>query len=108
MTFVHRFLSDDCGFVVSSELVMIATIVVIGLIAGLTSVRDQVIMELGDVSIAVTRTTQSYSFSGVTSHAGSTAGTVFRDRRDFCDTGIDNSNNLIPNVIIGTPASPEN
>jgi hypothetical protein len=78
-------LRDDRGFIVSSELVLIATIVVIGLITGLVTVRDQVIMELADVADAISEVDQSYSFSRVVAHAASTAGTQFNDEPDFCE-----------------------
>lgn len=81
-------LRDDRGFVVSSELVLIATIVVIGLITGLVTVRDQVLTELADVADAISEVNQSYSWSGVTAHAASTAGSVFVDLTDFCDAGV--------------------
>ncbi|MEY4179963.1 MAG: hypothetical protein RLY70_3537, partial [Planctomycetota bacterium] len=45
--------SDDRGFVVSSELVLIATVVVIGLLTGLAAVRDALISELSDVAGAI-------------------------------------------------------
>ena len=77
--------NDEAGFVVSSELVIIATLVVIGLIAGLSTVRDQVIGELVDIADAVSSVNHSYQFSGITSHSGSSAGTAFLDRPDFCD-----------------------
>jgi len=80
--------SDEAGFVVSSELILIATLVVIGLIAGLTTIRDQVIGELADVASAVSSVNHDYSFSGITSHSGSTAGTVFNDQLDFCDDPV--------------------
>lgn len=78
-------LRDDRGFVVSSELVLIATIVVIGLITGLVTVRDQVILELADVADAISEIDQSYSYGGVTAHAASTSGTLFNDAQDFCE-----------------------
>ncbi len=80
-------LKDEAGFVVSTELVLIATILVIGLIVGQTTLRDQVVTELADVADAVSAIDQSYQFSDVTGHASSTAGTVFDDQADFCDAG---------------------
>jgi hypothetical protein len=76
---------DERGFVVSSEMVMLATIVVIGMVAGLTTVRDQTIQELADVADAFSEVDQSLSYSGVTSHAASSAGSLFNDLRDFCE-----------------------
>jgi Flp pilus assembly pilin Flp len=82
-----RLWRDQRGFVISTELVLIAVLLVIGLIAGLTTVRDQVVQELGDLAAAIGAINQSYSFSGVTGHSSSTAGSVFADLADFCDTG---------------------
>ncbi len=78
-------LKDEAGFVVSTELVLIATILVIGLIVGQTTLRDQVVTELADVADAISAIDQSYAFSDVTGHSSSTAGTVFDDEADFCD-----------------------
>ena len=69
-----RLLNDDAGFIVSIELIMIATIAVIGLVVGMTSVRDGVTSELSDVAGAVQDLNQSYDFNGVTGHSASTAG----------------------------------
>jgi Flp pilus assembly pilin Flp len=56
-----RLVRDEAGFVVSAELVLVATIVVIGMITGLSTVRDQVVTELADVADAVSAVNQSYS-----------------------------------------------
>ena len=76
--------TDDTGFVVSAELVLIATVVVIGVLVGLVTIRDQVLQELADTGASIARFNQSYSFSGITGHAASVAGTRFIDRIDFC------------------------
>ena len=84
--------NDNAGFVVSIELILIATIAVIGLIAGMTSVRDGVVSELSDVAGSVQDLNQSYSYNGVTGHAASTAGSDFTDNLDFCDSTDDPAN----------------
>jgi hypothetical protein len=76
---------DDLGFVVSAELVLIGTILVIGMIVGLATVRDQVVQELGDFALAIGQVNQSYSFSGITGHTSSVSGSEFADTVDFCD-----------------------
>lgn len=81
--------SDEAGFIVSAELVLIATIMVIGLIVGLATVRDQVIQELADVAAAISNINQSYSWSAVTGHTSSVAGSQFDDTQDFCDEDLD-------------------
>ncbi|MCD0462707.1 hypothetical protein [Roseiconus lacunae] len=81
--------NDDAGFVVSIELVLISTICVIGLLTGLTAVRDGVVSELSDTAGAVQDLNQSYSYNGVTGHSASTAGSNFQDSLDFCDSPND-------------------
>lgn len=91
MTLVKRLWQDQTGFIVSAELVLISTVVVIGMLVGLVTIRDQVVQELGDLADALSEVDQSYSYSGITGHASSTAGTIFNDTHDYCeqDTGSD-------------------
>lgn len=99
-----QFWVDDRGFVVSSELVLIATIVVIGLLAGLTTLRDQVALEMGDVAQSISVINQSYSLSGVTGHTARSAGSQFGDTRDFCSGfRVDDFGNVIGRVNPVTP-----
>ncbi len=56
-----RLWQDDAGFVISAELILVATIVVIGLIVGLAAYRDSIVQELGDTAAAVGALNQSYS-----------------------------------------------
>lgn len=85
MNLVQRLWADEAGFIVSSEMVLIASIAVLGMIVGLSTVRDQVTGELADVANAVGTINQSYSYSGLTGHSSSVAGTDFTDALDFCD-----------------------
>jgi Flp pilus assembly pilin Flp len=82
-----RLWQDEAGFVVSSELVLIATILVIGMVVGLHTVRNAVVQELGDVAMAIGAINQTYSFAGATGHSSSTAGSQYADLDDFCDEG---------------------
>ena len=87
----HNLWNDDAGFVVSVELILISTITVIGLLAGLTSVRDGVVSELSDVAGAVQDLNQSYSYNGVVGHSSTNVGSNFTDSLDFCDSADDPS-----------------
>ena len=78
---------DEDGAVVSIEYLLIGTICGIGVIAGLTSLRDGVVTELADVGGAVGWLNQAYAIGGIKSHCSSTAGTFCPDFVDFCDTG---------------------
>jgi Flp pilus assembly pilin Flp len=81
----NRLWHDEAGAVVSAELVLVATILVIGMIVGLKSVRDAVVSELADVGQAISNVNQSYRYGGVTGHYAQTMGSNFQDDTDFCD-----------------------
>jgi len=86
-----RLWKDDSGFIATTDLLLICTILVIGTVVGLTTLRDQVVQELGDLGAAFAGLNQSYSFAAVTLvFNGSTftvAGSEFQDMTDDCDTG---------------------
>jgi hypothetical protein len=84
-----RLLNDEAGFVVSSELALIATILVIGLIVGLVAIRDAVVQELGDIAGSIGNINQTYSYTGVTGHTASTSGSLRSDTTDNCDVPAD-------------------
>lgn len=85
----NKLWNDEAGFIVSIELILIATIAILGLITGLTAVRDAVVSELSDVAGAVQDLNQCYSFFGVAGHSGSTCGSDYVDMTDFCDDADD-------------------
>ncbi len=103
---IRRLMQDQSGFIISTELILVATVLVIGLIAGLVTVRDQVVTELGDFAAAISDLDQSYSFGNVVSPSGSTNGSNFVDLVAFCDTAgsqESNTNNaciLIANSLV--------
>lgn len=55
----------QAGFIVSAELILIATILVIGLIVGMVAIRDATVAEMEDVAEAIGALDQSYFFNGV-------------------------------------------
>lgn len=86
---LRNFWNDDCGFIVSAELVLVATILVLGLIVGLVQVQAAIISELADVACAFGSLNQSYTLFGTSvsknGHVISTGGSSFRDQQDDCD-----------------------
>ncbi|MFI4876385.1 MAG: hypothetical protein ACIALR_13630, partial [Blastopirellula sp. JB062] len=86
MSLLKRIWNDEAGFIVSTELILIATIVVIGLVVGLSAVRDAVTAELSDVAGAIQDVDQSYTVWGVTGHSAAVAGSDYGDQQDWCDT----------------------
>ncbi len=85
MNMFRKLWLDEYGFILSSELVLIGTILVIGMITGLTSVRNAVVTELADVADAIGLIDQSYSYGSIQGHHAFTDGSEFNDRPDFCD-----------------------
>ena len=90
---LRKLWNDEAGAVLSAELVMVATILVIGMTVGLSAVRNSVVTELADLGQAISEIDQSYSYSGVTGHHSRTAGSKFRDAQDFCDRGLKSMGN---------------
>jgi hypothetical protein len=65
--------------------VLVATILVLGMVLGLTSLRNQVVQELVDVGQAIGSVSQSYAFAGTKKcGVGWTDGSFYTDRTDFC------------------------
>lgn len=83
--------ADECGFVISAELVLVLTIAVLAMIVGLHEVAVAVNTELNDVSGAIGALNQSFFFCGFTGGSASTklksafAGSSFTDTTDDCD-----------------------
>lgn len=57
---------DQCGAILSAELVLIMVLLVIGLIVGLTALRDAIALQLGDVAGAVAALDPGFEFGGLT------------------------------------------
>lgn len=90
---LRALLRDEAGFIISAELVLVATILVIGMIVGLSELQHAVVQELNDVGDAIGNLNQSYSFGGFLAlkNQGApgvkafTRGSVFADQADECD-----------------------
>jgi hypothetical protein len=72
------------GFIIISELLLIMSILVIGLVVGLVTLRNTFNSELEDVAQSIGDLNQSYAFSGVVNDNGSAvvAGSAFLDAGD--------------------------
>ena len=94
MQLTRTFWKDEAGFIVSAELILIATIAVLSLIVGMSEVAFGVNQELEDVGSAIGSVNQSYCFFGVRGHKGQAAGSQFHDQIDICD----GENDVVCNV----------
>jgi Flp pilus assembly pilin Flp len=63
LALLKKLLDDEGGFVVSSELILIATIVCLGMVVGLTEVTFAVSGELIDVANAYNRLNQGRRYN---------------------------------------------
>jgi Flp pilus assembly pilin Flp len=70
---------DDTGALLTVEWVFMATILVIGLVAGLKAVQSAVLNELEEIAGAIGGLSQSYSFGGTSGCCAFTAGSQFTD-----------------------------
>lgn len=84
--------NDENGFIVSGELVLVSTIAVLALIVGLSEVSGNINNELEDIGSAFGSMNQTFKVSGSCGHKGSSYGSQYKDKTDFCD-GADISNN---------------
>jgi hypothetical protein len=83
--------NDDCGALISSEFLFVATILVIGVIVGLTNVRDAVNAELSEFANALLALSQGYIISG----------------ESGCSASIDGSQAIdVPGLVTGPIKTP--
>ena len=87
---MRAFWNDDNGFVISAELALVLTIGILAAIVGLSEVAVAVNTELNDISNAIGRLDQSYSYTGFIGDGArklksTYSGSRFQDKPDDCD-----------------------
>ncbi len=100
--------ADDCGAVITAELVLVLTISVLALLVGLTEVSVALNTELNDISNAFGALVQQYSFTGFQGEDSKSAGKLksifygsrWDDAPDDCDA------NTSCDIVCGVPAGP--
>lgn len=86
--------NDEAGVILSAELVLVSTILVLGMIVGLVELQCSIVAELSDLSSAFGNLNQSYETSGFGSSKGGnqfkarTYGAAYTDRADTCDANL--------------------
>lgn len=84
---LRKLWNDEAGAIVSAEIVLVATILVIAMVTGLASLRDAVVTELADVGAAIANVDQTYTVGGITAHSAAISSSGYSDVADFCDDG---------------------
>ena len=103
---LRKLWSDEAGFIISAELVLVATILVIGLIVGMVSLRNQIVQELADVGQAIGSVSQSFAFAGTKGFPGCngtcawTDGSGYVDKRDFCQPASQDAGNVVGGMAL--------
>ncbi|WP_158773489.1 hypothetical protein [Cobetia sp. L2A1] len=72
---------SQAGFVMTTELVLILSVMVIGMVVGLVTMRDSLTAEMEDVAEAIGQLDQSYAFDGLVNGEG----TAFLEGSGFID-----------------------
>lgn len=85
MNVLRRLWKEQDGAIISSELVLVGTMLVIGMVTGISAVQTAVVTELADMASAIGSINQSYSYGGVVGHHAKTPGSLWRDAVDTCD-----------------------
>ena len=86
--------NDESGVILSAELVLIMTILVLGMVVGLVELQCSIVAELSDLSSAFGNLSQSFSISGFASSKGNnqfksrTLGARYTDNADTCDCDL--------------------
>ena len=78
-------LRDERGFVISAELVLISTVLVLGLAVALSAVKTALAGELSDVAGAIGKVNQTYYTHGFHGHGSRVYGSAFLDEEDSSD-----------------------
>ena len=90
---------DEGGSVLTSEVVLLATILVLGIVVGAKSFRDAAVTEWADYAQAIGRLDQSYNIPDVHGTDGTTIVVKGGHFLDFADVG---DNTSVP-VGVGDP-----
>ncbi|MCA9084406.1 MAG: hypothetical protein KDA81_10140 [Planctomycetaceae bacterium] len=85
--------NDENGVILSAELVLIGTILVLGMIVGLVELQCAVVGELSDLGDAIGNLDQSYCVPGMTSFKSTgikaqTSGAKYNDSPDEGDCNL--------------------
>ena len=92
---MRKLFNDEAGFIVSAELVLVLTIAVLGMVVGLTAIRDSIASEMCDLASAFGALDQSFNIPGIAKSRGTAglfhgqvSGAGYNDAQDICDCQV--------------------
>ncbi len=86
---VRQVRKETSGLIASMELLLVATVILLGMLTGMAAVRDSVVSEISDVGGSLQDLNQSYRIWGLVGHSGHSVGMGYQDGLDFCDSSGD-------------------
>ena len=89
MSIINALRNDENGFIVSAEIVLVGTILVLGVIVGLSEMSYGVNEELEDLGSAIGGINQTYYYTLASGKKGEVYGSTFLDFADECDSQTD-------------------
>src|SRR5262245_44946000 len=104
MSKLSRMWHDDQGAVIATEYLFVVTILVIGIIVGLSNLRAAVNAELTELGNAILALSQGYTIQGETGSGASVDGSQAIDTPGFL-TGSTQVPPVAPSVIDVQPAN---
>jgi hypothetical protein len=103
---LKRLWRDESAVVNTTDLILLTTLLGIGLIVGIVMLRNQVVQEYGDLSVAVGALDQGYSYPAKTVTIGANtytaAGSTYVDNSDIGD-GPDLPNDEPAGINVAVP-----
>lgn len=98
----QKFLADEAGVVLSSEMALVGTVGVLGMVVGLESVTCAVTSELNDLAGAFGAINQTYNYNSLNKarHAR-VSGSGYVDRADFCDCQLISQTDVVGTSGLG-------
>lgn len=99
---LRRLGACDRGVALTTEVVLVAIFMTIGMIVAFSAVRDSVVSEFADTGLAVQNSNQSFVVNGVGGASSTTAGYDYTDELDPCD-GEDIANGVLDFSFLEPP-----
>jgi len=88
---LRKLWNDDCGAVFATEIVLVTTILVIGIVAGLKAVNLAVNDELAELASAIGAISQTYSYCGTSGVCAYSRGSQYFDTAETFTVSCFNS-----------------
>jgi hypothetical protein len=102
-----RLAAEETGAVLSMEMILTATILVLGSIVGLSAFRDAVVQEMGDIGAGLASLDHSYRYNSIEQSEvienvfleSQILGSSYSDNLNFCEPAVRDPSGAAPMCI---------